>query len=660
MAKHKKIKLWLINQTEKTMKNQTKLTYICIASTSLLLSACNFNKSNNQTNVQQKQPVEQQPSQPQKPVKQPPVQPSQTVKQPTQQTAQQSQSIQQQQTAQQSVQQQQPVQQQPSQQPAQKKSEFWIFDGSTDAKEYHLWVTDGTADGTKELHPEYTMKSTPGKDWMIRYSDKLVFLARHEADHDDHEDHDHDEHDHEEHDDDHGKKEHKDEHKHEHDEEKSAEAPHLLISDGTRAGTKRLLGNSVNSFENVASPFFEINNKLYFLGFDKTDRYSIFETDGNSIVKASVNLGKQMGLSTTQDNLAIKKAGQNIYLFTKLPNNNAIYRFNPRLPINQQLKKIIDTGNEAVAHPIQLVEQNNMTYVMTKPMMGAQRKIYGINTVTDTAKLIDDGFLPLGIANCDTNKVCGLSFNNQRTLDIRIIQPDQSVVNKTMKRNGKGISSMDISSFHNIDNTWYILLKDSNMAPPPAMNTQAPKQMPSQGMPMPSNAKTLYSINAEGVLNPVEMPNDVAITSIAKRKKSLNLLQRHPVLNNHALLFIEATEKDKPNACYEPWVLNLQTQSLSLLKNINKTMSATATPTTPLGFGAPSCKNGSFTQETRPIQLNAKLLFIANDGKQENDHGNEWWSTDMTTAKTKLVKDIAIGKKDGVLIEKEHHHGQLP
>lgn len=71
-------------------------------------------------------------------------------------------------------------------------------------------------------------------------------------------------------------------------------------------------------------------------------------------------------------------------------------------------------------------------------------------------------------------------------------------------------------------------------------------------------------------------------------------------------------------------------------------------------------KNGcvsSFTTQTKPIKLNGKILFIANGGTQgDNASGTELWVSDGTAKGTQLLKDIAPGGANGVLVEQGHSH----
>lgn len=103
-----------------------------------------------------------------------------------------------------------------------------------------------------------------------------------------------------------------------------------------------------------------------------------------------------------------------------------------------------------------------------------------------------------------------------------------------------------------------------------------------------------------------------------------------PFLSSSAIfgnkfMFSATTE----GAGYEPWVTDGTAANTTQLKDINPGFSSSS----PFIFSNYGSTNGS------TALYNGKIFFAADDGT----HGNELWTTDGTTANTKIVKDIQPG-----------------
>lgn len=500
-----------------------------------------------------------------------------------------------------------------------------LFDASTTGKDYHIWATDGSEEGTQPLLEQFTMKATPSKDWMIEFDEKVVFLARPLVKGQDNDDHGHDHHHH---------------HKNARSvtpTKKPDEPAKLFVTDGTKQGTKELKGTGENAFERVASPFYKIDNSLYFAGYDKTDHYSIYKTDTETVEKVSKNFYQAIGLDINSS-FDITAFNNTLFLFTKLPQNNKIYVFNKKAKSSEnRWREIISTDNYSVEANIRSATINDFVFIFTKPKMGVIRQVYQINTKTFEAKLADSQFLPLGITRCHNNKVCGFQVS-QGNLQLRTLTPNSVAKTFDITLNSEKITpnKMNFTNpIHVIDNDIYILLKK----------------------PTPS----LHKINEDGTLSKAITVKGESFTlkEFAKRDQDKRLITQHPTVNGLTWVYAQSNQntctvnKGSSQGNYEPWVIDTKTKTASPLKDIRNEKNETH-------LTAGSCIS-SFTQQTRPVLINEKIVFIANGGDSgENPTGNEMWITDGTEAGTKILKDIAPKAANGVLVESGHHHHVHP
>lgn len=477
--------------------------------------------------------------------------------------------------------------------------DIFVFDASKTGKHHHIWVTDASEKGTQPLLKNYTMKATPGKDWMTHINHKVVFLARPTS----------------------PSKHNSTQNTH----------PHLLITDGTTEGTKRLQGLGKHQFETVASPFMQINSDLYFLGFDAVDQFSLYKTDTKKVEKVSANIKQAIGLDKSA-NFRLKVANNKIFLFTQVYKDNRIYMFQSK---NNQWKELINTDKSAVAHPIQAVTLKNQLFVMMKKFGARNGSLYQVNTQTGETKLVDSNFLSMGIVSCYQETLCGFEIkidsNKKPYFSLRTLKLEQNAISHPLHIGKAVLSPMLLKSFHLIDNNLYALLKSS-------------KAKPSQ---------TLHAISSDYQLSPAinVKDSDLVISDIAKRLQDTQVIQRHPVINGRAFLYAQANKKPACNGFdYEPWIIDISIKKALQLKDIMHEKNELHLP-------KGRCIS-SFTQQTKPIKLNGKILFIANGGDSgENPKGNELWVSDGTQRGTKILKDIAPGKLSGVFIQKGHSHG---
>lgn len=322
-----------------------------------------------------------------------------------------------------------------------------------------------------------------------------------------------------------------------------------------------------------------------------------------------------------------------LFLFTLLPNNNRIYRFDTA---QKEWKELIQTGNFFVSHPIQAVAVDKQVYVLTKRFGAMQGNLYQIDVERLEASLVDDKFLATGISECYSNMLCGFEIaqdsEKKPYFKLRIL-PSQPASSQALTLNGAVVRPAQIKSLHKIQNDLYVLLKADN-EPPLA----------------PYPKRTLHRIAQNGKLSAF-IRSQHGISSIAKRLSNLQSIQHHPSVNGLAWLYMSAPKAKASSifSCEEPWAINLKEQTAQLLHDILTPSQVKKMP-----------KNGcvsSFTTQTKPIKLNGKILFIANGGTQgDNASGTELWVSDGTAKGTQLLKDIASGGANGVLVEQGHSH----
>lgn len=499
--------------------------------------------------------------------------------------------------------------------PASQAKKVVLFDASTTGEDYHIWATDGSEDGTQPLLENYTMKATPSKDWMIEFNNKVVFFARPvvKGEDDDDDDHDH------------------------HKKTRSAqpntkqdEPAKLFVTDGTKDGTKELTGTGENAFERVASPFYKIGDALYFAGYDKVDHYSIYKTDTQTVEKISKNFYQTIGLDS-KSSFDIATFNNTLFLFTKLPQDNKIYVFDQTAKPSQW-KEITSTDNNAVEAPIQAVTLNDFVFIFTKPIMGNARHVYQINTKTHDAKLADSKFLFIGITKCFNTKVCGVQVT-QGVVQLRTLTPntDAKTVDLTLDKQAITASRINRTNpFHIMGDELYMLLST----------------------PTPS----LHKINEDGTLSQAVTVKETNFTikDFAKRETDKQLITQHPTVNGLSWVYAQSSEDscashEDSKGNYEPWVIDTNTQTAVQLKDIRNEKNE-------VHITQDKCIS-SFTEQTRPKQIDNKIVFIANGGDSgEAPTGYEMWVTDGTKSGTKIIKDIAPKEANGVLVEKGHHH----
>lgn len=500
-----------------------------------------------------------------------------------------------------------------------------LFDASTTGKDYHIWATDGSEKGTQPLLKNYTMKATPSKDWMTQFNNKVVFLARPLVKGQSDDDHGHDHHHH----------------------NKTRVAPpagtkqntpaKLFVTNGTPQGTKELKGTDGNAFERVASPFYKIDNSLYFAAYDKADHFSLYKTDTQTVEKVAKNFYQAIGLDT-KSSFDITAYNNTLFLFTKLPQNNKIYIFNKNAKAQENpWKELISTNANFVDAPIQATTINDFVFIFTKSMMGATRHVYRINTKTNEAKLVDSKFSPLGITKCYTNKVCGVQIDKGNIL-LRTLTAQAESKSIPLTLEGKPISTRNVNRskpFHVMGEYIYILLGAPNAG--------------------------LHKVHKDGTLSKAVTVKgeNFTLSDLAKREKDKKLITQHPTVNGVTWVYAQSNKntctvnKGSSKGDYEPWAIDTKTQTAWLLKDIRNERNETH-------LKAGSCIS-SFTQQTRPASINGKVLFIANGGDSgEAPTGNEMWITDGTEKGTKILKDIAPKAANGVLVEKGHHHHTTP
>lgn len=483
--------------------------------------------------------------------------------------------------------------------------DFYLFDASETGKNHELWITDGTTKGTKAFLKNHALNKTPGADWISSNGNEKIFIVRHiDKDHDHHGEH-HNRHSTEE-----GEME-------------------VFVTAGTCKSTYEVKGDADNAFKKVAAKFFVIDKSFYFLGFSKQNKYSIYKIENKKAINISKNILKTLNL--TGKNYQIKAINNKIYLFTMMINENSIFNFDLDA---KQWKKLGDTQNFAVYPPLQIVNLAENAYILTKAYgLGAKgSRLYKLNTETNQLEILDKKLIPVGISKCFNNSVCGFSLtstNSKPAGFLRIFSPTEQKKVLPLKVGNSNFYLNQLKSVHLIKDSLYILQEES----------KAP-------VGIGEKTRTIYKIQQDASLKKVS--TEVNIFDIAKRKQDNSPIQTHINLKELGFLFIsDAKKPNKEFACFEPWSLNTKNLQAQQIIEIfpKKNSSKIATD---------ACYS-SFSQATRPILLNNKIIFAANSGdKGEDAKGRELYTMDSTGIK--LLKDIAKGNLNGIYEDEPHSH----